>query len=76
MMDTCKANLPTIGRIRRGDILGPGFIVQLVRTPPCHGGGQGFKSPWSRKQQSDENAGAWQNETPCLDGVRIAQGWD
>ena len=25
-----------------------GFIVQLVRTPACHAGGQGFKSPWSR----------------------------
>ena len=25
-----------------------GSIVQLVRTPACHAGGQGFKSPWSR----------------------------
>ena len=26
--------------------LGP--VVQLVRTPPCHGGGQGFESPLGR----------------------------
>ncbi len=25
-----------------------GFIAQLVRAPPCHGGGRGFKSHWSR----------------------------
>ncbi len=23
-------------------------VVQLVRTPPCHGGGRGFKSRLSR----------------------------
>ena len=23
-------------------------VVQLVRMPPCHGGGQGFKSPSGR----------------------------
>ena len=28
-------------------IYGP--IVQLVRTPPCHGGGQGFESPSGRQ---------------------------
>ena len=25
-----------------------GPVVQLVRTPPCHGGGQGFESPSGR----------------------------
>ena len=25
-----------------------GSVVQLVRTPPCHGGGQGFESPSNR----------------------------
>ena len=25
-----------------------GPVVQLVRTPPCHGGGQGFESPLGR----------------------------
>ena len=25
-----------------------GPVVQLVRTPPCHGGGQGFESPLNR----------------------------
>ena len=29
-----------------GYIQGP--VVQLVRTPPCHGGGQGFESPLGR----------------------------
>ena len=26
-------------------------MVQLVRTPPCHGGGQGFESPLGRFYQ-------------------------
>ena len=26
-----------------------GPVVQLVRTPPCHGGGQGFESPSGRQ---------------------------
>jgi hypothetical protein len=25
-----------------------GFVAQLVRAPPCHGGGRGFKSHRSR----------------------------
>ena len=31
----------------------PGSVVQLVRTPPCHGGGQGFESPSSRQTLAD-----------------------
>ena len=31
--------------VRHTDI---GPVVQLVRMPPCHGGGQGFKSPSGR----------------------------
>ena len=23
-------------------------MAQLVRAPPCHGGGRGFESPWGR----------------------------
>lgn len=26
------------------DIIFQGLVVQLVRMPPCHGGGHGFKS--------------------------------
>ena len=27
-----------------------GHVVQLVRTPPCHGGGRGFESLRDRKE--------------------------
>ena len=39
----------------KDEVMGPnpiisssGSVVQLVRTPPCHGGGQGFESPLNR----------------------------
>ena len=50
-----------------------GPVAQLVRALPCHGRGRQFKSGWDRKQFLDGGAGIWQNEAPCLDGVRIAQ---
>ena len=28
-------------------------MAQLVRAPPCHGGGQGFKSPLGRQHRID-----------------------
>ena len=30
--------------VLRGSIPSNGLVVQLVRTPPCHGGGRGFES--------------------------------
>ena len=29
-----------------------GLVVQLVRTPPCHGGGRGFESHSGRLQET------------------------
>ena len=26
-------------------------MAQLVRAPPCHGGGRGFESPWGRSHE-------------------------
>jgi hypothetical protein len=35
-------------------ISGKGLVVQLVRMPPCHGGGRGFESRPARKIGSKE----------------------
>ena len=47
-MDRKRINesLYAILKVHRSDVNGP--VVQLVRTPPCHGGGQGFESPLGR----------------------------
>lgn len=35
------------------DIIFQGLVVQLVRMPPCHGGGRGFESRPDRKTPED-----------------------
>ncbi len=37
-----------------------GSVVQLVRMPPCHGGGRGFESRPVRKASSKEGAFVFQ----------------
>gem|GEM_PF-201769 len=39
----------------RSQIKGIGSVVQLVRMPPCHGGGRGFESRPVRKISSDKS---------------------
>ena len=41
-----------VTRVRFPYRLPYGSLVQLVRTPPCHGGGQRFKSAMSRQYSS------------------------
>ena len=38
----------------RSQIKGFGSVVQLVRMPPCHGGGRGFESRPVRKKSFDK----------------------
>ncbi len=40
-----------------------GLVVQLVRMPPCHGGGRGFESRPVRKSPSHEGLFALQHHT-------------
>ena len=35
-----------------------GALVQLVRMPPCHGGGHGFESHTHRKNKESPNGGS------------------
>ena len=35
-----------------------GALVQLVRMPPCHGGGHGFESHTHRKTKESPNGGS------------------
>jgi hypothetical protein len=35
-----------------------GSVVQLVRMPPCHGGGRGFESRPVRKNQGQTRSGS------------------
>ena len=37
------------------EILVVGLVVQLVRMPPCHGGGRGFESRPDRKEPLEVN---------------------
>ncbi len=40
-----------------------GLVVQLVRMPPCHGGGRGFESrPVRRKEKARRFAGFFFSE--------------
>jgi hypothetical protein len=43
----CSHFVPLLS-VTKSDRESFGFIAQLVRAPPCHGGGRGFKSHWSR----------------------------
>ena len=45
-----------------------GSVVQLVRTPACHAGGQGFKSPTGRHFASIAQSVEQRTENPCVTG--------
>ena len=45
-----------------------GFVVQLVRTPPCHGGGRGFESHRSRHFASVAQSVEQRTENPRVVG--------
>ena len=43
-----------------------GLVVQLVRTPPCHGGGRGFESHPGRHYASVAQLVEQRTENPCV----------
>ena len=45
-----------------------GLVVQLVRTPPCHGGGRGFESHPGRHFASVAQSVEQGTENPRVDG--------
>ena len=46
-----------------------GLVVQLVRTPPCHGGGRGFESHPGRQCASVAQSVEQGTENPRVDGL-------
>ena len=47
-------------------LIGP--VVQLVRMPPCHGGGRGFESHPGRHYASVAQLVEQRIEAPCVGG--------
>jgi hypothetical protein len=45
------------GKHTASEVKETGSVVQLVRMPPCHGGGRGFESRPDRKGPSDSSEG-------------------
>ena len=43
-----------------------GLVVQLVRMPPCHGGGRGFESHPGRQYASVAQLVEQRTENPCV----------
>ena len=55
---------PTIFHVPRISFNGP--VVQLVRMPPCHGGGRGFESHPGRHYASVAQLVEQRTENPCV----------